>query len=160
MGDGWVNDVAVSATIGELVKRYREQNHVSQAQFARDVGVSLRAVSAWENAERPAAVRSKAVHEALERVLGLHLTPLGGGRYRASPGDVVAALDGVDVVTTSGDEGRVVLSFPRGVLEQLTPVERELALARARAAALEAIREFDQSRVARGSDDAHRGDGS
>ena len=151
MGDGTVNDGVVSATIGELVRRYREQNHVRQAEFADMVGVSLRQVSTWENTDRPAAVRSKAVHEALERVLGLRLTPLGGGRYRASPGDVMAALDGVDTVTTSGDEGRVVLSFPRGVLERLTPVERELALSRARAAALEAIREFDQSRADRTS---------
>lgn len=130
-------------TIGELLARHRQRRRMTQAELADDLGVAERTVRNWEGGLR--APRGKTVHQALERVLGVRLIPVGEGRYRTAPSEVgVPNLGGVDVVETSTDQGRFVISFPKGVLDGLSPLERELRIARAQVAALEAILQSGQ----------------
>lgn len=130
-------------TIGELLERYRQRRRLTQKELADELGVAERTARNWLKGER--APRGRAVHDALERVLGVRLIEVGDGRYRTAPGEVSAPnLEGVDVVETTTDEGHFVISFPKGLLDGLTPLEREVRIARARVAALEAMREANQ----------------
>jgi transcriptional regulator with XRE-family HTH domain len=67
-------DEKMTADIPTLVKRLRKQLGLTQAQFARELGVSLSTVNQWENARR----RPQPV--LLERLLEM-ATSLGEGSF-------------------------------------------------------------------------------
>lgn len=129
--------------LGQLTKPYRKAHRLSQAEFARQASVSTRQVSDLENPDpdRPTEPR-RATVEAIERVLGVRLRSVGGGKFVVLPGQPgVPNLQGVDVIQRGPDEAGYTfsISFRREDLAGKSPLEIELAFAKAKVAAIEAI---------------------
>ena len=75
-------DAVVSDSLGMRIRRARERKRWTQAQLARAVGVSSRAVGDWERDVKAPRNRMG----ALEEVLGADLTGIYSGTYRDTYG--------------------------------------------------------------------------
>ncbi|WP_414567186.1 helix-turn-helix domain-containing protein [Nostoc sp. CCY 9925] len=62
-------ELGKSLKIADLIRELRQQLHLSQKQFAANLGVSLRTVNRWENGSAvPSQMALKLIEEMLEKM--------------------------------------------------------------------------------------------
>ena len=124
---GWFD--AATATLGDRIAGAREAAGMSQAQFARALGVKLTTVQSWEDDRaEPRANKLQMAAGMLNVSVGWLLTGSGDG------------LDGppveAQVDRTRGAEARAALGELKRLREEMGAMSRRLGRTEARLAAL------------------------
>lgn len=105
--------------IGDVLRQYRERNHLSQAKMAEELGVSPSYISSLERGVRNAAGRPYAVsYQVLERmasVMRIPVTELEEETYQTPDYQVEPLTD---------EEVSLVLHFRRADAETKTMIRR------------------------------------
>lgn len=143
------DDPAVGETLRDLIDRRRGDLGLNIKQVAARANIPDRTIRSWRGGEN---TPGPAMLAALGRALGGRIAALPDGTYRfqSSP-----ATDGVDHIQVGdGEESSFSfsISVDREAWRGMSEIDRELAIARAKAVILEVMRESERESARRPQD--------